>query len=66
MMASRPAAPLFREGVNIKVTQSLFYSQVPQFPFAILEGTKQQGFLPIFATSAAGPAMTRFFYFKSE
>lgn len=61
MMASSPAAPLFRERVNIKVTQDLFYSQAPQFPFAVLEGPKQQRFLPIFAPSVASSAMTRFF-----
>lgn len=62
MMASSPAAPLFSEWVNIQVTQGLFYSQAPQLPFAVLEGTKQQGFLPVFATSEAGPAMTRFLF----
>lgn len=35
-------------------------------PFAVLEGTKQEGFLPIFFTPAVGPFMSRFFYFKSE
>lgn len=61
MMASSPAAPLFRGGVNVKVTQGLFYSQAPQFPFAVLEGRKRQGFFAIFATSVADPAMISFF-----
>lgn len=65
MMASSPAAPLFRERVNIKVTQGLFYSQAPQFPLAVLEGPKQQRFPPYLPPQQLVQLWLDF-YFKSE
>lgn len=46
MMASSPAAPLFRAGVNIKVTQGLFYSRPLNFPLQYWKEQNNRDFSP--------------------